>query len=308
MKITLRQLTYFVALAEARHFGRAAARVHVTQPALSTQVKEFEQRIGALLIARSERAFRLTPAGQEVLASARRIMAEVERMEAAARWQDGLHGRLKLGIIPTVAPYLLPVALPVLRARDVTLDLKLREAQTEVLLGELADGQIDAAVIALPSGVPGLVELPLFEDRFLLAGRADKVAEMRRTGDVPRPNELNPSQLLLLDEGHCLADQALEVCGTSRAATRVDLGASSLGTLCGLVAAGFGQTLLPEIACVTETAAAPEMGVIRFTAPEPMRMLGLVRRDLGGPDGWFRELADVLIMAGQTLIARLQAA
>lgn len=308
MNITLRQLSYFIALAEARHFGRAAERVHVTQPALSTQVKELEERIGTVLIDRSERAFRLTPSGHEVLASARRIMAEVERMEAAARWQDGLHGRLKLGIIPTVAPYLLPEALPALRARDVTLDLKLREAQTEVLLGELADGQIDAAVIALPSGVPGLVELQLFEDRFLLAGRADKVAEMRRTGDVPRPNELNPSQLLLLDEGHCLADQALEVCGTSRAATHVDLGASSLGTLCGLVAAGFGQTLLPEIACGTETAAAPDMGVIRFSAPEPMRMLGLVRRDLGGPDGWFRELAEVLTTAGRALVQRTQAA
>jgi LysR family transcriptional regulator, hydrogen peroxide-inducible genes activator len=304
MNITLRQLASFIALAEERHYGRAAARVHVTQPALSTQMRELETRIGAPLIDRSERAFRLTPAGQEVLASARRITAELERMEVAARWQDGLHGRLKLGIIPTVAPYLLPEALPRLRARDVTLDLKLREAQTEVLLGDLADGQLDAAVIALPSGVPGLIEAPLFVDRFLLAGRAGPVAEMRRTATVPRPNELNPSQLLLLDEGHCLADQALEVCGTSRAATRVDLGASSLATLCGLVAAGFGQTLLPEIACATETAAAPEMGAVRFAAPEPMRLVGLVRRDLGGPDGWFRELAEVLSQAGAALVAR----
>lgn len=304
MNITLRQLSYLIALAEERHFGRAAERVHVTQPALSTQIRELEERIGAPLVDRSDRAVRLTPAGVEVLASAHRIMAEVERMEAAARWQDGLRGRLKLGIIPTVAPYLLPEALPVLRARDVTLDLRLREAQTEILLADLADGKIDAAVIALPSGTPGLVEVPLFEDRFLLASRAEKVAEMRRTGNVPRPNELNPSVLLLLDEGHCLADQALEVCGTSRAATRVDLGASSLGTLCGLVAAGFGQTLLPELACATETAAAPRMGVIRFSAPEPMRVLGLVRRDIGGPDGWFRELADVLGGAGRAVVAR----
>ncbi len=291
------------ARAEERHFGRAAGRVHVTQPALSTQIRELEDRIGTALVDRSGRSFSLTPAGQDVLASARRILGEMERMEANARWQDGLRGRLKLGIIPTVAPYLLPPALPLLRARDVTLDLRLREAQTEVLLGELADGLIDAAVIALPSGVPGLVEAPLFMDRFLLAGRRGQVDEMRRSGTVPRPGELNPSQLLLLDEGHCLADQALEVCGTSRAATRVDLSASSLAKLCGLVAAGFGQTLLPEIACASETAAAPEMGVIRFGAPEPMRMIGLVRRDLGGSDGWFRELAGILAEAGAALVA-----
>ncbi|MEJ2037045.1 MAG: LysR family transcriptional regulator, partial [Maritimibacter sp.] len=136
MNITLRQLSYFTALAEERHFGRAAARVHVTQPALSTQIRELEERLGGALIDRADRAFRLTPAGQEVLASARRIAAEVERMQVAARWQEGLAGRLKLGIIPTVAPYLLPEALPLLRSRDVTLDLRLREAQTEVLLGE----------------------------------------------------------------------------------------------------------------------------------------------------------------------------
>ncbi|GKY87862.1 LysR substrate-binding domain-containing protein [Sinisalibacter aestuarii] len=307
MNVTLRQLGYFIALAEERHFGRAAARVHVTQPALSTQIRELEDRIGTALVDRSGRGFSLTPAGQDVLASARRIVGEVERMEANVRWQDGLRGRLKLGIIPTVAPYLLPQALPLLRARDVTLDLRLREAQTEALLGELSDGLIDAAVIAVPSGVPGLIEEPLFMDRFLLAGRREPIAEMRRSGQVPRPGELNPSQLLLLDEGHCLADQALEVCGTSRVSTRVDLSASSLPTLCGLVAAGFGQTLLPEIACVPETAAAPEMDVVRFAAPEPMRMIGLVRRDLGGPDGWFRELAEILQEAGEALLAKAAA-
>lgn len=305
MNVTLRQLQYFVALAEARHFGRAAAKVFVSQPALSTQIRELEDRIGVALVDRAGRGFRLTPAGQDVLASARRIVAEVDRMAANARWQDGLHGRLKLGIIPTVAPYLLPRALPLLRARDVTLDLRLREAQTELLLDELADGKIDAAVLALPSGVPGLIEVPLFSDRFLLAGLKDPIGEMRRSGTVPRPGELNPSQLLLLDEGHCLADQTLEVCGMSRTATRVDLGASSLPTLCGLVAAGFGQTLLPEIACASETAAAPQMGVVRFCAPEPMRVIGLVRRDLGGPEGWFRELAEILEEAGAALLAGL---
>jgi len=307
MNITLRQLSYFIALAETRHFGRAAAAVHVTQPALSTQIRELEDRLGAELVDRSDRAFRLTPAGQEVLASARRIMAEVDRLHAATRWETGLHGRLKLGVIPTVAPYLLPEALPRLRARDVTLDLRLREAQTEVLLAELADGKLDAAVIALPSGVPGLVERPLFEDRFLLAGLADQVMAMRLTGDVPRPADLNPANLLLLDEGHCLADQALEVCGMQRSATRVDLGASSLRTLCGLVAAGFGKTLLPELAYATEAPGTPGMGVIRFAEPEPIRVIGMVRRDLGGPDGWFTELGDLLADAGAACVAQARA-
>lgn len=298
MNVTLRQLSYFVALAEERHFGRAAERVHVTQPALSTQMRELELRLGTALIDRSDRAVRLTPAGDEVLASARRIMGEVERMEAAARWQDGLSGRLKLGMIPTVAPYLLPRALDLIRARADTLDLRLREARTEPLLDALADGALDAAVIALPSGRPGLVEAPLFADRFVLAAGRGQVDEMRAAGGAPRPGELDMSRLLLLDEGHCLADQALEVCGTSRVATKVDLAASSLPTLCGLVGAGYGQTLIPEIAVSTEAAASPQLGMIRFAEPQPARTVGLVRRDLGGPDGWFTDLAAILAEAG----------
>lgn len=304
MNVTLRQLSYLVALAEERHFGRAAERVHVSQPALSTQIRELEDRLGAPLVDRSDRAVRLTPAGDEVLASARRIMAEVERMEAAARWQDGLTGRLKLGMIPTVAPYLLPQALALIRTRAQGLDLRLREAQTEVLLDALTDGALDAAVIALPAGRPGLVETPLFTDHFVLAAGAGQVTEMRSVGRVPRPGDLDPTRLLLLDEGHCLADQALEVCGTTRGATKVDLGASSLPTLCGLVAAGYGQTLLPEIAVGPEAAAAPRMGVIRFPDPQPARVVGLVRRDLGGPDGWFRVLAEILGAAGEAQRAK----
>lgn len=307
MSITLRQLSYFIALTEERHFGRAADRVHVSQPALSTQIRELEARIGAPLIDRSDRAFRLTPAGREVLASARRIVAEMERMEVAARWQDKLSGHLKLGVIPTVAPYLLPAALPHIRARDVALDLKLREAKTEVLLADLAEGELDAAVIALPSGASGLVELPLFSDRFLLAMTAGPAREMRAGGKVPRPEALDPQKLLLLDEGHCLADQALEICGTRRAETRVDLGASSLATLCGLVAAGFGQTLLPEIAFGNESVSAPGMGVVRFEDPQPGRVIGLVRRDLAGPDGWFRELGEILAASGERLTRKARA-
>lgn len=308
MNVTLRQLSYFLALAEARHFGRAAEIAHVSQPALSTQIKEMEARMGAKLIDRRERGVRLTPAGQEVLQAARRIMGEVARMEDAVRWQAGLRGRLRLGVIPTVAPYLLPVALPMLRARDVSLDLRVREAQTAVLVSDLADGRLDAAVIALPSGGAGLAEVPLFEDRFLLAGSRMQLAQLRARGARISPGRLDPERLLLLDEGHCLADQALEVCGLERAATRVDLGAASLTTLCGLVASGFGLTFLPELALETERAAAPALEVLRFPGAEPRRRIGLVRRDLSGKTEWFDELAAILREAGESVIGRARAA
>lgn len=308
MNITLRQLSYLVALAEERHFGRAAARVHVSQPALSTQIRELEDRLGAPLIDRTDRAFRLTPAGRDVLEGAQRIMGEVERIETQARWQAGLSGRLKLGIIPTVAPYLLPVALPRLRMRDVTLDLRLTEAKTERVLAALADGALDAAVVAIPAGMPDLIERPLFRDRFLLAASRRVVDDYTDRGEHPAPESLNPNALLLLDEGHCLADQALDVCGTRRAETRVDLRASSLPTLCGMVAAGFGQTLLPEISLAKECAAVPDMDVMTFADPQPYRTIGLVRRDLGGPDTWFTELGDILADAGQALLGHDAAA
>jgi LysR family hydrogen peroxide-inducible transcriptional activator len=306
MNVTLRQLTYFIALSETRHFGRAAERCHVTQPALSTQIREMEDRVGVQLIERQGRGLRLTPAGQAVLRSALAIRGEVETMQEAVRWQDGLSGRLWLGVIPTVAPYLLPVALPMLRAGDVSLDLRVREAQTSTLLDDLADGRLDAAVLALPSGATGLKETVLFEDRFVLAGSQAQLARLQ-AGQAPvRPAALDPDRLLLLDEGHCLADQALEVCGLKRAATRVDLGASSLGTLAGLVAEGFGLTFLPELALASAVAATPDLALMRFPAPEPRRTIGLVRRDLKGHTGWFDDLAGLMRVAGQVGLAKAE--
>lgn len=301
MSLTLRQLSYFVALAETRHFGRAAARVHVTQPALSVQIREMEARLGTTLILRD--GMRLTPAGQEVLVGARRVLAEVGRLEQAARWRGGLQGRLNLGVIPTVAPYLLARVLPLLAARHGGVELRLREATTELLLADLDDGRLDAAVVALPAGAPGLEERALFQDRFLLAGAAADMARLAADHAALTPTGLDPEHLLLLDEGHCLADQALEVCGLARDETRVDLGAASLATLCRLVAQGFGRTFVPEIAVASERAAAPGLVVMRFDAPEPGRVIGLVRRAHGGPDGWFEDLAALLREAGEAALA-----
>lgn len=297
MPVTLKQLNYFVALADQKSFGLAAAKVHVTQPALSQQIKELESVLGMVLLERLPRGIRLTRAGQDVLERARRVLGDVRDLEHSARLQQGLAGRLLLGVIPTIAPYLLPQALTRIRARDLTLELRVREAQTSVLIKELADGLLDAAVISLPVNHPGLVSEPLFTDRFILAGSRDQLAKIA----IPRPDMVPKDQLLLLDEGHCLADQALEVCGMDRQ-HQVDLGASSLATLSGLVGQGFGLTLLPEISIRTE-GAAPGLALARFSAPEPNRTIALIRRASSRDDGWMGELADILRDAGQELIA-----
>ncbi|PWE33135.1 LysR family transcriptional regulator [Maritimibacter sp. 55A14] len=305
MTVTLRQLRYFIALAETGHFGRAAGLVHVSQPALSVQIRELEATLDAQLVDRQPRGVVLTPTGHEVLRHARAMMDNLRTLEQAARWRRGLAGQLTLGVIPTVAPYLLPVALPLLRAENVMLDLRVREAQTEALIADLMAGRLDAAVIALPSGQGGLVETELFEDRFLLAGSQSQIAALRETGDRLRPREIKPDRLLLLDEGHCLADQALEVCGLDRPATRVDLGASSLATLARLVSEGFGLTFLPEIALRAETAGTDGLALMRFAEPQPGRRIGLVRRGASQPEPWFEELAGLLRDAGERLLSQV---
>lgn len=320
MQVTLRQLKYLIALADEGHFSRAAQATNVSQPALSVQIREMEDRLGVQLVERHARRIDFTPAGREVLWRARRIMDELNELQQAARWERGLGGKLRLGVIPTVAPYLLPAALPLLRTRNVLLDLGVREAQTQALMDELSRGALDAAVIASPPPSDELTALPLFEDRFLLAGSARQIA---RLGAMRlRPGQIGAERLLLLDDGHCLADQALAACAltsTSRswtstaasrswASTRIDLRASSLSTLCRLAEAGFGLTFVPELALRAETAAAPDLRVLRFVAPEPGRTVALVRRRVSADDGWFREVADLLAQAGRAEIDHARAA
>ena len=303
MNITLRQLRYLLAVAEQRHFGRAADLVHVTQPALSMQIKALEAETGEMLIERMPGGAVLTPAGRAMADHARRVMAEMAALDQAMR-RPGQGGRLRLGMIPTVAPYLLPAVLPDLRARDISRDLQLREAQTDRLIEELADGRLDAAVIASPPEGNDIAAVPLFADAFLLAGSASRIADLARRGAAPRPRNLDPDQLLLLDEGHCLGDQALEVCGLNRRAGRLDLTAASLTTLCQLAAQGMGLTFLPEIAARQELAAAVGLRALRFRAPQPERQVILVRRISTPGDGWFAELAARLAHAGHALVAR----
>ncbi|MEQ3626461.1 MAG: LysR substrate-binding domain-containing protein [Celeribacter sp.] len=305
MSLTLRQLRYFEALAREGSFGRAAVAVNISQPALSMQIRELEDRLGAPLIERLPREVRLTRIGREVLRRASRVLAEMAELEAVPRRAHGLMGELKLGVIPTVAPYLLPVALTRLRARDLTLEIRVREAQTAQLLAGLEAGALDAAVLALPIETTALEAITLCEDRFVLAGSAARLDHLGPAAEELRPTELGADQLLLLDEGHCLADQAIAACSLDPTRRRVDLGASSLATLCGLVAEGFGLTLLPEIAVRSELAGAPALRLRRFSAPEPRRTLVLLRRATGGAqEDWFAELATVLEAALGDLLAQ----
>ncbi|MBE0452132.1 hydrogen peroxide-inducible genes activator [Roseovarius autotrophicus] len=299
MNITLRQLIYFRSLARHRNFGRAAEALHISQPALSVQIREFEATLGASVVERRARDIALTPFGRRVLAHANRVLAEMQALEETARWRGGLAGELSLGIIPTIAPYILPGALARLRSRDISLDVRVREARTEDLASDLRAGRIDVALMALPLPCEGLEAVALFEDRFLLAGSAARLAALGDSLDALDPKALGQSPILLLEDGHCLTDQALEVCGRARGHAQIDTGASSLGTLSRLVAAGFGLTLIPEMAAATEARAAPGLELRRFAAPEPARRIALVRRAGAGPAQWFDDLAEILRAAGE---------
>ncbi|WP_410217018.1 LysR substrate-binding domain-containing protein [Paracoccus sp. (in: a-proteobacteria)] len=299
MNITLRQLRYFLALAQHAHFSRAAEAIHVTQPALSMQIRALEDIVGAALVERTSAGVVLTPQGRTLQRHARKVLAAVTDMQQDLR-QPGQGGRLLLGMIPTVAPYLLPEALPVLRAADIGRDLHLREAQTDKLFEELEAGRLDAIVAATPPEGSDLVAVSLFTDPFLLAGSVSRIAALRDHALVPEA--LDPGQLLLLDEGHCLGDQALEVCGLSRRTSRLDLGAASLATLCRLAAQGMGLTFLPRIALQQESAAAPGLAVLPFPDPAPSRQVLLIRRASTPAQGWFDDLTRILADAARPLL------
>lgn len=300
MNITLRQLEYFKSLVQHRNFRRAAEACHVSQPALSVQIKALEQEVGGPLVERLSRDVIPTPLGRRVLDVAARMLADLSELDQIARSGPG-GGTLALGVIPTIAPYFLPGALAALRARDIALDVQVTEAKTARLVELLGDGALDVAVMALPVEAERLTAAPLFEDRFLLAGSAARLAQIDRSGPLT-PDRLNLRQLMLLEDGHCLTDQALEVCAKGRGHPQINMGASSLSTLSRLVAAGFGVTLMPEMAALSEAQAAPDMRLCRFTAPEPARVIGLVRRDAGPQPDWFGDLAGLLSEVGDELV------
>ena len=307
MYFTLRQLQYFRAVAEQRNFGRAAQACHVSQPALSVQIKTLEEIMGGQLFERQARDILLTPLGRDVLGHANEVLDAADRLDRFARDRSGGHRSLSLGIIPTVAPYLLPGVLAGLRSGDVSLRVQIREARTERLLAMLRVGEIDAAILALPSGGKALHEKPLFEDRFLLAGSQTGLDRLAISPEALRPVDLKTAQLMLLEDGHCLTDQALEICGQDRTSGQINMGASSLPTLSRLVAEGFGLTLMPELAAKAEVDAVPGLRLLRFAAPQPARTIGLVRRLSTEGEGGIDRLAQVIRKVGEDIVAQTRA-
>jgi LysR family hydrogen peroxide-inducible transcriptional activator len=285
--LTLRQLRYLLALGRHRHFGRAAEACAVSQPALSMQIKDIERHLGAVLVERRANEVALTDLGLEIVRRAERILSEVQDLEEFARHRSQvLSGTLKFGVIPSVAPYVLPRLLPILQAKHPDLKLELRETQTRFLVEELARGTLDAVMIALPAPGPEIETLPLFDDAFLLATPAgDTLSTHTRIS----ADDIDPSRLILLEEGHCMRDQALAFCSNASGGTLKEFGATSLTTVMQMVANGYGVTLIPEIAIDVE-ARDERIKLLRFDKPEPYRTIGLGWRKTSSRAEEFREL------------------
>ena len=244
--VSFRQLRYLESLAETRHFGHAAEACAVSQPALSMQIKELEDELKISLVERRKTGIELTEQGEEIARRARLILASVRDLVDYAKHQEGvLSGVLKLGAIPSIAPYLLPAALPELQRRFPALNLQLRETLTANLVRELVTGDLDLILIALPIEDPEVETIHLFDDRFILATKATRRNQRPRRASAEM---LTHDRLLLLEEGHCLRDQALSYCHMLTPEARDSFGASSLATIVQMVANGYGITLLPEMA------------------------------------------------------------
>jgi len=277
---TLKQLKYLDALARERNYARAAASCHISQPALSMQIKELEGELGIALVERGRGTFAMTAPGREIVRRARAILRASDDLVDYARHADRpLSGTLRFGVIPTIAPYLLPRALPLIRARFPDISLELREAQTNDLVDDLSRGVLDLVLLSLPIEAPDIETVELFEDRFLLVTQAEESPDARPLEQRGRVDlaSLSERRLLLLSDGHCLRDQALSLCRTADRDTLGELGATSLTTIVQMVANGFGATLLPEMAIDAEVRD-ERTALLRFRDPQPSRTIGLAWR------------------------------
>lgn len=297
--LTLKQLRYFEAVAKFGHFGNAADACGISQPALSMQIKDLEEGLGVQLFERAARQVRLTAFGEDFAPRARDILRSVEEVEGLARVaQNRLSGRLRIGVIPTIAPYLLPSFIGHLTLAHPELDLHVRETLTPRLIAELAEGRIDTAIVALPVSEPAFTEVAVFEEDFVLIRPAQDAGL-----PVPDPQDLQKMQLLLLEEGHCFRDQALSFCNLRSGLQREGLDGSSLTTLVQLVAAGIGVTLIPDMAVPVETRLA-DVSVARFAAPRPTRTIGMIWRKTSPLSGQLREVAEIVKQSAEALPPR----
>jgi len=290
--MNLRALQYFVKLADLKHFSKAAEACFVSQPTLSTQIKKLEEELGVQLVERSPKMIMLTPVGEEISTRARLILNDIEQIRSVARRSSNpAEGSLRLGLFPTLAPYFLPHVVPSIRSRYPSLRLQLAEEKTDDIIGMLQSGELDAALLALPINSEGMVVDVLFEEPFVLAlpGGHPLADASEVTLD-----DLRGAELLLLEEGHCLRDHALEVCALAHARERVDFHATSMETLRQMVAAGVGITLMPLLSVKPPIAATDNVVLRPFAAPAPARTVALVWRNSSALSTFLREFAQTL--------------
>ncbi|MDB5364980.1 MAG: hydrogen peroxide-inducible s activator [Rhodospirillales bacterium] len=298
MNLSIRQLRYFEALVRHVHFGRAADSCSISQPALSMQIKELEESLGTELFERDARHVRLTSFGEEFALRVRDIMRSVDELgDLAQASRKRLVGPLRLGVIPTIAPYLLPTIIGNLTRANANLDIRVRETLTAGLIQEIEEGGLDTAVVALPVSEPSLTEVALFSEEFVLvrqAADADK--------PVPSPKALRGMRLLLLEEGHCFRDQALSYCDMHAVSSRKFLDCSSLSTLVQMVGAGIGVTLIPEMAVAVETRLAP-VAVARLKSPRPSRTIGMIWRKTNPLAKQLSQIAEIVHQSANAVLA-----
>jgi len=296
INLTLKQLRYFEALAHHRHFGKAAEACAISQSALSQQIKELEGALGSALFERSARQIDLTSFGEEFAPRVREILRSVDELSDLARAsQDRPVGRLRIGVIPTIAPYLLPNIIGHLTRLYPDLDIHVRETITPKLLHELAAGKIDTAIVALPVSEPAFTEIALFQEDFVLVRPSED-------SDKPIPNieKLREMRLLLLEEGHCFREQALSFCQMHASMPRELLDGSSLSTLVQMVGSGIGITLIPEMAIGVETRSA-SVSIARFNTPTPSRTIGMIWRKTSPLTQQLSQIADVVRASANAL-------
>lgn len=291
---TIRQLRYFEALAQHRHFGRAAEASSISQPALSVQIKELEQTLGTQLVERNARQIQLTAFGEAFLERVAAILRAVDELDDFARAAQGqLTGRFRLGVIPTIAPYLLPTLIGKLNQSHPALDLHVRETLTPRLVQEVLQGQLDTAIVALPVSETALAETALFSESFLLVRPKSDAAR-----PAPKGDDLRDMRLLLLEEGHCFRDQTLGFCNAPTTMARDGLDGSSLSTLVQMVGAGIGVTLIPQMAVEVETRSA-NVCCTPFEGPQPGRTIGMIWRKSNPLSEAFTEVAEVVRACSQ---------
>ncbi|WP_334174942.1 LysR substrate-binding domain-containing protein [Pseudoxanthobacter sp.] len=289
--MTLRELQYLVALATHRNFRRAAEVCLVSQPTLSTQIRKLEDELGVTLVERGARRVMLTPAGRDAVERARRILSEVDEMKEAARHaRSSESGTLRLGVFPTLGPYLLPHVVPLIRARFPRLELLLFEEKSDALLARLRQGTLDAAFLALPIHDSRLHSEFLFEEPFLVAVPADH--PLAHQGSLSL-SDLSRHSLMLLEDGHCLRDQALDVCQLSGARETPEFRATSLETLRQMVVAGAGITLLPVLATRNRPPGSENIRLLGFRDTHPSRQIGMLWRRTSAMNALLKQVAEV---------------